>query len=410
MDLPSQRPILLDGATGTNLMQAGAPKGACLEYWAMKHPQVVQELLQAYVAAGSQIVHAPTFGANRVRLAEHGFQDMMEEINVALVRTAKDAVGDRALVAGDIGPVAKPCAPFGELTFWDLIGIYAEQALALRDGGADLLICETMMSLEELRAAILGARQAKLPILASMTVGEDGQTAFGSDPLACMISVQDLGIAAFGLNCSYGPREMVPHLDRLAPYAKVPLLAKPNAGLPISTDPLQYGLSPQDFGREMVSLLEVGAGLLGGCCGTTPEYIAEMADAVKGFQAPKQSKAFSPEDLIAANDKQIFFLPEEVELSEPIPCSLDMADDLLRWEESGCGALCIQLDTFDDVELFGLNSHMIHDLPVCFSSHRAGLLENALIRYQGKALLDSRSEVDREVLLALCEHYGALLI
>ena len=410
MDLPSQRPILLDGACGTNLMQAGAPKDACLEYWATKHPQVVQDLLQAYVQAGSQIVYTPTFGANRVRLAEHGFQDLMEDINYQLAHMAKQAVGDRALVAGDIGPVGKPCAPFGELSFWDLIGIYAEQALALRDGGADLLVCETMMSLEELRAAILGARQAKLPILASMTIGQDGQTPFGSDPLACMVSVQDLGVVAFGLNCSYGPCEMVPHLDRLAPYAKVPLIAKPNAGLPISTDPLEYGISPQEFGREMLALLDVGAGLLGGCCGTTPEYIAQMADSLKGFQAPKQSKAFSSEDLIAANDKQLFFLSEDLELSDPITCSMDMADELLQWEDSGCGALCIELNSFDDVELFGLNSHMIHDLPVCFSSHRSGLLENALIRYQGKALLDSRSDVDRDTLELLCQHYGAILI
>ena len=404
MDLPSQRPILLDGACGTNLMQAGAPKDACLEYWATKHPQVVQDLLQAYVQAGSQIVYTPTFGANRVRLAEHGFQDLMEDINYQLAHMAKQAVGDRALVAGDIGPVGKPCAPFGELSFWDLIGIYAEQALALRDGGADLLVCETMMSLEELRAAILGARQAKLPILASMTIGQDGQTPFGSDPLACMVSVQDLGVVAFGLNCS-DPAAVAEQLERLAPYASVPLIAKPNAGQPGAYR------TPEELSAFVPAFAKGGARIFGGCCGSGPDHVTAIRQAMEtvdfsAFPAVERD----PDVIPCASEKEARFITPDVDVGETIECTPDLMEDILAAEEEAPqGALKIAILEEDDLDIFAENQYVVKDA-LCLWSDVPELLEKALRIYQGRAFWDGTGDLEEDFLRDMAKKYGLVLL
>jgi 5-methyltetrahydrofolate--homocysteine methyltransferase len=169
-------PILLDGATGTNLMEAGMPIGVCPESWIMEHPQVLLDLQRSYVEAGSHIVYAPTFTGNRIKLEEYGLADRLEEINRTLVQLSREAVGDRALVAGDMTMTGQQLFPMGDLLFEELVEVYREQAKVLADAGVDLFVVETMMSLQECRAAVFAIREVcDLPIMVTLTYNEDGQ-------------------------------------------------------------------------------------------------------------------------------------------------------------------------------------------------------------------------------------------
>ena len=226
-------PVILDGATGTNLQQAGMPVGVCPEQWIIDHAQVMIDLQRAYVEAGTQILLAPTFTANRIKLEEYGLQDDLEKMNRRLVAISKEAAEGKAYVAGDITMTGQQLFPMGELQFEELVEVYKEQIRILADAGVDLLIVETMMSLQESRAAVLAAKETcDLPILVSMTYNEDGRTLYGTDPATAIVVLQSLGADAVGMNCSTGPKEMLEPIRQTMEYANVPVLAKPNAGLP----------------------------------------------------------------------------------------------------------------------------------------------------------------------------------
>ena len=226
-------PIILDGATGTNLMEAGMPIGVCPEAWVMEHPDVILDLQRRYVEAGTHIVYAPTFTGNRIKLEEYGLENRLEEINRTLVKLSKQAVDGKALVAGDMTMTGQQLFPMGELMFEELVEVYKEQARILADAGADLFVVETMMSLQECRAAVLAIREVcDLPVMVTLTYNEDGRTLFGTPPETAVVVLQSLGVDAIGVNCSTGPMEMVPLVEKMAEYSTVPLIAKPNAGLP----------------------------------------------------------------------------------------------------------------------------------------------------------------------------------
>ena len=234
-------PVILDGATGTNLMEAGMPIGVCPESWVLENPQVLLDLQRRYVEAGSHIVYASTFTGNRIKLEEYGLQERLEEINTQLVALSRQAVGDQALVAGDMTMTGQQLFPMGELLFEELVDVYKEQASVLAKAGVDLFVVETMMSLQECRAAVLAIREVcDLPIMVTLTYNEDGRTLFGTPPETAVVVLQSLGVDAIGVNCSTGPMEMVPLVERMAEYATIPLIAKPNAGLPELEGICQY--------------------------------------------------------------------------------------------------------------------------------------------------------------------------
>ena len=229
-------PVILDGATGTNLMEAGMPIGVCPESWVLENPQVLLDLQRRYVEAGSHIVYASTFTGNRIKLEEYGLQERLEEINTQLVALSRQAVGDQALVAGDMTMTGQQLFPMGELLFEELVDVYKEQASVLAKAGVDLFVVETMMSLQECRAAVIAIREVcDLPIMVTLTYNEDGRTLFGTPPETAVVVLQSLGVDAIGVNCSTGPMEMVPLVEKMAEYATIPLIAKPNAGLPSSS-------------------------------------------------------------------------------------------------------------------------------------------------------------------------------
>ena len=232
-DLFQKGPIILDGATGSNLMAKGMPMGVCPEDWIYHHKDAIVSLQKAYVEAGTQILYAPTFTANRIKLAEYDMEDRLEELNRAMVRYSREAAGDRAFVAGDLTMTGRQLYPVGDLMFEDLVDVYKEQVRAILKEGVDLFVIETMMSLQECRAALLAVKETcDLPVMISLTYNEDGRTLYGTSPEIAMVVLEHMGADIVGVNCSTGPLAMIPLVKATLPYADIPIMVKPNAGMP----------------------------------------------------------------------------------------------------------------------------------------------------------------------------------
>lgn len=273
--------ILLDGATGSNLRASGMPVGVCTEQWVLEHPEVLQNLQRDYVDAGSRIVYAPSFGANRLSLSMYGLEDKLAEMNRALVQLSRDAVGGRAYVAGDMATCGKPVDVEGGVSYDTLIEVYREQAQLLVDAGVDLIGLETMMGVTECSAAIEAVRSVcDLPVMCTLTLDAVGAAYFDGDAELAAQTLPALGADAIGVNCGQGPELYVSVIQRMRAHTDLPLIAKPNAGLPViqSDGSAVYGMSPGKFAREMVQLKKAGASILGGCCGTTPEHIRMLKE------------------------------------------------------------------------------------------------------------------------------------
>ncbi len=406
-------PLLLDGATGSELLRRGMPAGSCAEAWVLQHPEVLLELQRAYVSAGAEVLLAPTFGANAVRLEEHGLPGKVEEYNLRLVELSRQAAGGKALVAGDLAPTGKFIEPFGEYTFEKLVDVYTEQAAALEKAGVDLFLVETTMTMPEARAAVLAIRSvSERPVLVSFTCDENGRTLSGTDVLAALIVMQGMGVSAFGLNCSSGPDRMLEQIRRLSPYARVPLLAKPNAGLPEMVDGRAvYHCPPEEFASYTRALAEAGVRVFGGCCGTTPAHIAALKAALDAIDfAAFPAVEHDPDVIPCASETEARFITPDVDVGEEIQCSSDLMEDILEAEEERPqGALKIEIMEEDDLELFAENQYVIKD-PLCISTDVPELLEGALRLFQGRAFWDGTQELDGAFLEQMRDRYGLILL
>ena len=402
MELPWKPPLLLDGATGTRLLAAGMPADACPEQWALEHPAVVTDLQRRYILAGCDVLYAPTFGANRARLSAYGLESHTGELNrrlAALTREAVDACPkSRCLVAGTLSPTGLQGPSPAEAPFDEWVEIFSEQAAALAEAGVDLLVCETMTSLNEARAALLAARRTEKPVIVTLTINEEGETLSGARFLPSVITLQALGAAAVGLNCSCGPACMEEPIREALPYASVPLAAKPSA----------WGnggdLSPLQFGQAMQPLLDAGATIVGGCCGTSPEHLAILRGIVDRHPtiAPREIDTDA-----CAVESEALFLADDLEYGEPIPCDSDLADRLIAAEEEGNTALVelTQPGDIDNLLEFGGMSR----LPIMLHTDRPLLLDEALRRFPGRLLVDSLCEIERPLLEDLAAQYGGIL-
>ncbi len=282
-ELTKKGVVLLDGATGSNLRKAGMPVGISSEQWVLENPKVLQELQSAYVEAGSQIVYAPTFAANRISLRNFDLQDRVVELNTKLVKISRDGVGSRALVAGDLTTTGQLLEPQGNLTYDALYQAYREQIKALVDAGVDLIGAETMLGVDETVVALDAAQSVcDIPMMCSLTLEADGTAMYGGNAVEAVITLQEMGAAAVGLNCSVGPDQLESVVANMKAVAKVPIIAKPNAGMPVINDKGEalYDMNVDDFARYTKRLIEAGAGIVGGCCGTTPEYIRKLAEVL----------------------------------------------------------------------------------------------------------------------------------
>jgi len=284
---PFALPFVLDGATGTELTKRGMPVNACTERFVLENPGVIQQLQREYLAAGSDAVLAPTFGANRPTLERHGFgEDEIASAVRSLFKIAKDNAGN-AKVGGDMSPSGLLLKPYGDTEPEKVYEIYREQASFLLDCGVDFFFIETMISAAEAKLALRAVRDLSkdIPVFVSLTVNENGRTINGDCLDAVLISLLPYDIQAFGCNCSIGPDVIYRALAPAAPIAKrhgIPLIAKPNAGMPVHDENgMHYTLTPEDMAAAVDGLIGLGAGVFGGCCGTTPAHIAAIAQAAR---------------------------------------------------------------------------------------------------------------------------------
>ena len=277
--------LILDGATGSNLRLAGMPVGVSTEAWVYGHPEAILALQRAYVDAGSDIIYAPTFMANRIGLGMHGLEDRLVELNRGLVALSKRAADGRAWVAGDITTTGKPLEPVGPMRYETLFDVYREQIEVLAEAGVDLLVAETMLSIDETACAVEAARSVcDLPIICSLTMEADGHLLLGGSAAEAVETLQALGASAVGLNCSVGPDQLESVVRGMKVVAEVPVIAKPNAGMPVMDEHgmAHYSMTPDDFAAAMTRLVDAGASVVGGCCGTNPEYIRALKEVVRG--------------------------------------------------------------------------------------------------------------------------------
>ena len=410
---PLSAPILLDGATGTELYKRGMPHGVCTEQWVLEHPDALLELQRAYVDAGSQVLIAPTFGANRVTLARYGLSGQVSVYNRRLAALTRKAADGKARVAGDLAPTGKSIVPFGDASFEELVDIYTEQAAALEAAGVDLFLLETTMTMAEARAAVLACKSVSAkPVWVTFTCDENGRTLSGTDVLAALIVMQGMGVDAFGLNCCAGPAEMLEQLRRLTPYASVPLIAKPNAGLPqVMEGKAVYRCTPEELASYAAPFAEAGVRMFGGCCGTTPEHIAALGDAVaavdfSAFVPPERD----PDVIPCASEKEARFITPDVDVGETIECSPDLMEDILAAEEEAPqGALKIAILEEDDLDIFAENQYVVKDA-LCLWSDVPELLERALRLYQGLAFWDGTGDLDDAFLEEMSHKYGLVLL
>lgn len=433
-ELVKKGPVLLDGATGTNLQKAGMPVGVCPEQWILENSEVLIDLQKRYVEAGTDILFAPTFTASRIKLKEYGLEDHLEEMNRKLVALSKEAAkGTNALVAGDLTMTGEQLYPLGDLMFEDLVDVYKEQAKIIAEAGADLFVVETMMSLQECRAAVLAIHEVcDLPVMVSLTYNEDGRTLYGTDPVTAVVVMQSLGADAVGMNCSTGPEAMLEPIAKMAEYATIPLLAKPNAGMPELIDgQTVFNVEPEEFAEVGKKLVEEGAAIIGGCCGTTPEHIRALKEAVKGIpvKAPLQTKrrmlTSERKSVEITLDGRFMVIGERInptgkkklqaELKEG---SLNLVRTMaLEQEENGASILDINMgmNGIDEKEMMLRTIYEVTstvDCPLCIDSSHVDIIEAALRIYPGRALINSISlEKEKfEKLLPIAKKYGAMFI
>lgn len=428
-----QKPVILDGATGSNLQKVGMKPGVCPEEWILENEEKLIDLQKSFVEAGTNILYAPTFSGNRVKLEEYGLEDRAEEINKRLVGLSKRAAGGKALVAGDMTMTGVALEPVGPMKLEDLINIYKEQAKYLLEAGVDLFVVETMMSLAETRAAVIAIKEVcDLPVIASLTFQEDGRTLYGTDPVTAVVVLQSIGADVIGVNCSTGPEEMIPVIKKMKEYAEVPILAKPNAGLPVLQDGVTvYPMTPEEFASWGPAFVEAGAGLIGGCCGSTPEHIRMLAEKVSGLttKAPCNmhpimlaSERKSQEIILGG---KFLVIGERInptgkkKLQEELRAGkLDLVEEMAeQQEEMGAHILDINMGTngIDEKEMMlkAISKvTMVSSLPLCIDTSYVEVMEAALRAYPGRALINSISLEKEKVekLLPLAKKYGAMFI
>ncbi len=425
--------LVLDGATGTELQKRGLPAGVCPEQWVLENPEALLSAQGDYRRSGSDAVYSCTFGGNRLKLAEFGLGDRVVAINRDLARLSRQAVGESGLVAGDIGPTGRFVQPFGDLPFEDAVDIFKEQVTGLLEGGVDFFVIETMMDIQEARAALLAVKETcDLPVCVSMTFDKSGRTLTGTDPATAVVTLQSLGADAVGCNCSTGPEDMARVIAVMQEYAEVPLLAKPNAGLPKLVDGRTvFDMSPDEFGRRTRILVEQGVNLVGGCCGTAPEYIhqlcAHLGQVCVPSWGPKSHSALSSarktirvgaglpvavvgERINPTGKKKLKEELREGKLAEVRRFALEQV-------EKGAALLDV------NVGMPGIDEQQtmtrvveqlvpLVDLPLCLDSSTPEVLESALRLYPGRALINSISGEAAKVgkLLPIAAKYGAMFI
>ena len=418
--------LLLDGASGTMYQQQGLKPGELPEMLNLQRPELVERVARAYVEAGSQVICTNTFGVNRRKLAGSGHR--VSEVVLAAVTIARRAAGDSARVALDVGPLGELLEPMGSLTFEAAYDLFAEVMEAGERAGADLILIETMTDLYETRAALLAAKErTSLPVLVSMSFDETGRTFTGCTVASMARTLEGLGADAVGVNCSVGPDSLRDIIAEMSRATRLPIIAKPNAGLPDPSDG-HYSLGAEDFARAMARLVEAGATIIGGCCGTSPEYIRALRAAVKGMgPAPRHYEAISfvctptlplPITGVRPIGERINPTGKKRLQQALLAGDLDYVTGLaLQQKDAGAAILDVNVGYpgVDEVALLPrVVKHLqaVIDLPLQLDSVNPDALEAALRVYNGKPAVNSVSGDEKNMarILPLVKKYGAAVV
>ncbi len=417
----------MDGGMGTMLQQLGLPLGALPEEWNITRPQVIEDIHSQYIAAGADVVYANTFGANCIK-----FGDRTEEVVRAGILCAKRAaLGTGALVALDVGSLGKMLAPLGDLPFEEAVGIFKRTISAGVKAGADLVAIETMNDVYELKAAVVAAKEVcSLPVLATLVFGADGKTMTGTSPEAAVALLEGLRVDALGLNCSLAPAQMEGAVRRMLAVSSTPVVVKPNAGLPRDEGgKTVYSLGADDFARDIASLVKLGARVVGGCCGTTPEYIKKIKLALQGVEA----KAVGRKNLtvVSSYTHARYFGAIPVLIGERInPTGKKRLKEALRsgdmayilgeavsQAEKGAHILDVNVGLPEIDEPAVLSAcvseiQAVTDLPLQIDTSDPAAMERAMRIYNGKPLVNSvngKREV-MDAIFPLVKKYGGTVI
>lgn len=414
--------VYLDGGTGTLLQQAGLPSSELPERWNVTHPDVIKGIHKAYFDAGSNVVATNTFGANTVKYS----QEELERVIRAGIENARTAANDSVgtqekFVALDIGPTGKLLKPYGTLDFDSAVEIFAQTVRLGVKYGVDLILIETMSDCYETKAAVLAAKEnSDLPILVSNAYEGSGKLMTGASALVMTTILEGLGVDGFGMNCSLGPKLLQPVAQEVLNNASLPVLIKPNAGLPITENGVtRYDVDAQMFADEMYGFVALGARIVGGCCGTTPAHIAALVEKTKDL--PVQPIADNAKPYVAsyirvANAES--GLEGGLETGAAIPSALDVDIDTIideAFEQKAEGVeilhVCINGEgAIDSLSFIVESIQEVLDLPICLQSDNLVALEKAMRRYNGKPLIKCGEGQTLSDLLLLVQKYGGVCI
>ena len=435
-----ERIVLLDGATGTEMQQRGLPAGVSPELWSIDNPEVSADIYRAYASSGSDILYSCTFGGTPWKLDEFDAAGRTEEVNRAIaenaVRTAEAIAADggkRPFIAGDIGPSGRFIMPFGDLGFEDAVTGLKRQVRGLLDGGADLFVIETQIDIQECRAALIAVRELTDKFtMVTMTFDQSGRSLNGTSPEAMAVTLKSLGADAVGLNCSTGPAEMLALIKRISSVVDIPIVAKPNAGMPVIQDgKTVFPMKAKEFGDFAESFVEAGVNIMGGCCGTTPEHISSLAGKMDGLKpvkrrAPDLSMITSATDMVpTASNSPIRIIGERInptgkrKLQEELKAgNMGYVKQLARDQEAA-GADLLDANAgmpgIDEKQtLLDIISAVVPTvgLPLVIDSSDPDVVEAAIRYYPGRALINSISaEKEKlEKLLPVAARYGSMFV
>ncbi len=423
--------LVLDGATGTYLQNSGMGPGVCPETFVLEHEDIARDMYRAYIKAGSKAVFACTLGANAIKLKEFGLENEVVRINKEIVAMAARAVGGEAFVGADVGSTGLFLEPLGDLGFERAVDIYKQQITAAEQGGADFIVIETMIDVQETRAAVIAAKECcSLPVVASMTFDSSGRTLTGTSPAAAAITLISAGADIVGLNCSTGPEEMIPFVKSMKEVSSVPLLVKPNAGMPhIAGGRTHFDLSCADFRTFVRPLCEAGANLIGGCCGTGPDYIRAINEEIKGLRPLPWRQALPP--AVTSMSDEVYFGGEFRVIGERINPTgkpklkealkngdvYEVLDMALEQKNSGAHILDVNvgMPEIDEKPTMERTIEAVAaraKLPISIDSSKADVIERALRIYPGRALVNSVSTKAESLsgLLPIIKRYNAMFI
>jgi len=426
-----------DGAMGTMLQAGGLKPGACPEEMNIIAPEVVKDIHKQYLAAGATIIETNTFGASRLKLDHYGFEDRVQEFNAAAVRIAKEAIkesGKEARVAGSMGPTGRFIEPLGDLDFEEAYAAFHEQATALAEAGADLLIIETCIDIQEMRAALLAAKDATaLPVVCQLSYSEDGRTVTGTDPQSAAVILDGLGADIIGVNCSLGPKELIPVVEILAANCRAPISVQPNAGMPFLKDGKTcFPMDAEEFGTYGPKLLAAGATYLGGCCGTTPAHIAALVKNVQGLPEPERKQgrrmlqlASRSRTVTIDRDLDTVLIGERINPTGRKKLAAEIKDgsllsvkkEAVNQVKAGARLLDVNMgvpgiDPAAAMQRAVREIAQITDAPLVIDTSDAKALEAGLRAYPGRALINSVSAEDNRIkeFLPLAKKHGAAIL